>query len=260
MPVIPPADTPSSGARRFHLTRRHLLGSAAILLLSSALSVAAPASAEVSYVDSPDTIVALGLPASPGALEWPPAPQEGMLISVPYVSQLDGSPRASSNCGPAALKMLFARSGDGTAIADIRWSVNQYMGDWSVDNGSSWEALANAARTRGYQVGGLFAANGKYRRWTVDDLVDEIWLGNPVMILVRYRALPGCEASYYLGDHYVDIVGVDTDGSIVYNDPAYTSGASRACRRMTREQLEGAWSTASSGIDYSGMVVGPKTS
>lgn len=258
MPSTSPRAEPEPRARCFRLSRRHLLGAGAALVVSSALPISAYAAQDAAFSDSPDTMDAGAYPVQALALDWPPAPPPSSIITVPYVTQLDGSPQARANCGPASLAMLLARFGDGTSVADIRWSVNRFMGAYWVDNGATWEALANAAETRGYQVIGLFAGAGKYRKWTVDDLVAEINRDNPVMILVRYRALPGRESSYYRYNHFVVVVGVDPDGSIVYHDPAYPDFMTGAYLRMSRQQLVAAWSSVTTGIDYTGMVVGPK--
>jgi hypothetical protein len=78
-----------------------------------------------------------------------------------------------------------------------------------------------------------------------------------VMILVRYRALPGRESSYFQYNHYVVVVGEDADGTIVYHDPAYPDASAGSYLRMSREQLNAAWSTVSSGIVYTGMAIKP---
>jgi Peptidase_C39 like family len=183
-----------------------------------------------------------------------PAPT---VLTVPYRSQLDGSRQAKANCGPACLSMLLSLYGDGTAIGDLRFNINQYMKVWSASNGSSWEALADAAAMRRFRIIGLLKSPGVYRRWSVDDLLAETARGNPVMILTRYKYLPGHENTYVQYNHYVVVVGADAAGSIIYHDPAYLDGASGAYRAMTREQLNAAWSTVSSGIIYSGMAIRP---
>jgi peptidase C39-like protein len=259
LPTIPPGGGPEPQACRLRLSRRRLLGAGSALLLASALPPRAQAAQDSRLVYSPDAVDSASYPVDALSLDWPPVPPPSSIVEVPYRSQLDGSPQARANCGPASLAMLFARFDDGTSIADIRYSVNRFMGIWWVDNGSTWEALANAAETRGYQVIGLYEKPGKRRRWTVDDLVAQTEQGLPVMILTYYRALPGHAGSYFRYNHYIVIVGVDrVDGSIVYHDPAYLDSETGSYLRMTREQLDAAWSSVSSGIDYSGMAIKPR--
>jgi hypothetical protein len=132
------------------------------------------------------------------------------------------------------------------------------MDCWLVNNGATWEALAYAAETRGFQVVDLFGDSSRYRRWTVDSLVAETAAGNAAMILVRYRALPGRQSATYRYNHYIVVLGAGSDGSIVYHDPAYPDAATGSYLRMSRRQLDAAWSSETSGIVYTGMAVKPK--
>lgn len=259
MLCTPSSGEPGSRARCFRLSRRHLLGVGAALFATSIFPIAAHAAPEGYFVDSPDSSSADGYPVDALAIDWPPTPPPSSMVDVPYRTQLDGSPQARSNCGPASLAMMIGQFDNRVAIADLRRSVNQFMGSYWVNNGSTWEALASAAKVRGYQVSGLFATGpGKYRRWSADDLTTQIKQGNAVMILVRYRALPGRQSSTFYGNHYVVIVGVDPDGTFIFDDPAFPDAATGAELRMSRQQLNGAWSSVTSGIDYTGMVITPK--
>ena len=244
-------------ARGLRLTRRRLLGASAGLVVSSALHITGPAPLEARQLDPEGLIDALGLSTHGLPSRWTFPPIGGSVLDVPYRSQLDGSPQAKANCGPASLSMLLARFGDEASIADIRWSVNRFMRNWRADNGSSWEALSHAAEMRGYQVSGLFADKGAHRKWTVEALVGETARDNAVIILTRYRALPGHAGGSFRYNHYIVVVGDDPDGSIVYHDPAYPDAAAGAFLRITRQQLDTAWSSVSSGIVHTGMVVRP---
>jgi hypothetical protein len=178
-------------------------------------------------------------------------------LSVPYRSQLDGSPQARANCGPASLGMLMAHLGNGTSIADLRWSINTTMGRWHVTNGSSWDALARAAESRGLRGVGLYSAPRTLRKWTVDDLRVEIGHGYPVMVLTRYKHLPGREDSRVQYNHYVVVVGIAPDGTVYHHDPAYLDASSGAYRTITPQQFEVAWSSVSTGVNFSGMALRP---
>ncbi len=270
MPCSRRGGEPQSRAHCPRVTRRHLLGASVALFASTVLPLSAHAAPAGPTHDSASVFDAASFPTAasyPTAadfptrglpLQWPPPPAPDNIVLVPFKSQLDGSRQARANCGPASLAMLLGYLGDDSSIASLRVSVDQYMGIWSVDNGATWEALAYAAQTRGFQVADLYAAPGKYRQWSVDDLAATTRAGNPVIILVRFRALPGRESSAYLYNHYILILGMDDDGSIVFHDPDFPDAATGSYLRMTRQQLIGAWSTVTSGIVYTGMVVKPK--
>jgi hypothetical protein len=63
--------------------------------------------------------------------------------------------------------------------------------------------------------------------------------GHPVIVLVKYRLLPGREYSTVRYDHYVVLWGLTPNG-FVYNDPIYGSAAEGFGRFMTDEQLSAA--------------------
>ncbi len=179
----------------------------------------------------------------------------GGRIWVPFRTQLDGSPTAGSNCGPATLGMAMSYFGEWWTTAGIRRSVNEYQGTWDVDAGTTWEAMAYAARKRGFRVVGLYDENGNYRRWTVADLVQQTKAGRPVILLTRYWSLPGHGESEWWGDHYIAFVGLTPDGDIVYHDAAFPDEASGAYRIMSQDRLERAWTRTATGLQYTAMAL-----
>src|SRR5262245_29303908 len=123
-------------------------------------------------------VVALGLAfLATLAIVAPSAAAEAVALSVPYRSQLDGSPSQDANCGPASIGMVLAAYGQAISTLQIReyiMAVQDTRG--SDDAGSFIESLWDAAEHYGLEPSGLFAdARGKrgktnLRRWSMDAL------------------------------------------------------------------------------------------
>lgn len=184
-----------------------------------------------------------------------PTPEPNRYIWIPWRSQLDGSPYASSNCGPASLGMAMSYYGEWWSTRSIRASTNDYSGVSGYDDGTDWPSLKHAAETRGFKVIGLFNSAGGYREWTIDDLVGETDQGHPVLLLVRYRSLPGHEFSTYGGDHYIVFLGLMADGRVVYHDPAFYEEIDGSYRITSQETLMDAWAHTSAGLRCTAMSV-----
>ncbi len=173
-------------------------------------------------------------------------------MQVPYRSQFDGTAYEEGNCGPAVLGMLMAYYEKNWSTDDLRRLVNQSTGYWGLDGGSDWKSLVYAAEKRGFQVSGPYSGPKQYRKWTIDDLRQEIRGGHPTMLLVRYRSLPGHERSSWWGDHYIVFLGLDADGNVIYHDPAFQGNTVGAYRTMSQQRLMQAWTT-SEGVNFSAM-------
>lgn len=179
----------------------------------------------------------------------------GGRIWVPYRTQLDGSPTAGSNCGPATLGMAMSYFGEWWLTEGIRRDVNEFQGTYSLDAGSSWEALAYAARKRGFEVVGAVDPSGDYHQWTVDDLVAQTKAGRPVILLTRYWSLPGHGDAEWWGDHYILFVGLTASGDVVYHDPAFPGESEGAYRIMSQDRLIRAWTRTATGLQYTAMAL-----
>ena len=169
------------------------------------------------------------------------------VAQVPYRPQLDGTMYSGSNCGPAALAMLLAYHGDDVSTNTIRRYTNKAMGTTDPDEGVTWEALAYAAKQRGFGTVGLY--EGGYRRWRDEDVFGESKIACPILAMMRFRLLPGQENGEngtYIGDHYVVLLGRNARGDAVYHDPAFSTWAG-AYRTMTPAQLERAWAQTWAG-------------
>lgn len=179
---------------------------------------------------------------------------DGLKLHAPYISQMDGTPFAGGNCGPAALAMALGSYGHVETINALRESINGQTGDWSTESGTSWRALQSAAEARGFKVSSPFGPDGAPRRWTLDEVLVEASQGRPTLVLVKYQALPGHERSSWYGDHYVTVLGATEDGRVVYHDSAFR-GVSGAYRTLDRERFSNAWSTTWAGQNWTAMVL-----
>jgi hypothetical protein len=199
---------------------------------------------------TPDGIVVRARSSEP-RLETPAIARPG-IIQAPYHSQFDGSLWAETNCGPATLAMALGALGITVDQIALRALANRQMGSNNPGNGTTWESLAYAASQNGASTDGLM--NGRaYRKWTLDDLRQELNQGRPVMILVRYWDLPYTAGTSFAGDHYILALGFNSQGDLVYNDSAVRRG-SGANRTIRPGQLLKAWQEPASGQAWSAMA------
>lgn len=203
----------------------------------------------LSALNSTDTSTPTATPASTATA----TPVPNNYIWIPWRSQFDGSAYASSNCGPASLGMAMSYYGEWWSTAGIRKSTNERSGVVGLDDGTDWPSLAYAAEKRGFTVVGLYDSAGNYRKWTIADLVKETDQERPVILLVRFRALPGHAGSSYYGDHYIVFLGLMADGRVVYHDPAFYEEIDGSYRIMGQETLLEAWGNTSVGQQYTAM-------
>ncbi|HEY1296076.1 MAG TPA: C39 family peptidase [Chloroflexota bacterium] len=162
--------------------------------------------------------------ASPSLRDLPWAyPQDlraDVRLNVPYRTQLDGSDFASANCGPTVLGMALESFGFNEPAPDLRGQVlnTENFSAEDIDAGSYIWALADVARAYGLQAHGLYDGDGTLHHWSTDEIRASVRGGQPVIVQVVYRGLPGREESQYYGDHYVIITGLLGD-QFLYNDP-----------------------------------------
>jgi hypothetical protein len=183
-----------------------------------------------------------------------PVVERGFRIYAPYRSQFDRSIYERSNCGVAAIAMALEYYELPVPTLTLRESINGLTGDWWPDSGIDWRHLMLAVEGQGLSVAGPYADRDSYRVWTVDELLAETSHGRPVIILLRYRALPGHEDAEYGGDHYIILLGATADGRLVYHDPGFP-GLGGAYRTADRATFERAWSHTWIGQNRTAMVV-----
>jgi hypothetical protein len=158
-------------------------------------------------------------------------------LDVPYRTQLDGSLSSASNCGPTSVAMAMESFGISVPTTQVRALANRFMGNWDPWGGTTLESLRDVAEHYGLQ--GLdLKENGRYKRWTLDDVRAHLRAGHPVIPQLRYRLMPGREWVWVTYDHYVVITGMVGD-DFIYNDPITLNGKGE--RVMTAQQLQRAW-------------------
>src|SRR5205823_1371596 len=104
----------------------------------------------------------------------------------------------------ASLGMILGAYGlTGYPTDALRGEVNRFQGNFDPDSGTSLPALAAVAQRAGLYPVGLYSRPGAYKRWTIDDVRENLKAGRPIITLGRYADLPG--NSYFEGDtnHYI---------------------------------------------------------
>lgn len=151
------------------------------------------------------------------------------VLDVPYRSQLDGSPYALANCGPAALSMTLAYYGVDASMWDLRVRAMKAQHSWVDDEGGYSDRygvfvynLAQAAEELGVHADGLWTRDGArldhFHEWQPIELRRELLANHPLIVEVRYSALPAHSASHAPDDHYIVVRG--TEGTdFIYSDP-----------------------------------------
>jgi hypothetical protein len=171
-----------------------------------------------------------------------PAPVPRGKLAVPWHTQLDGSRFAGSNCGPASLAMILEAFGTQQSVHDLRYRSHVYQGTWGSYTGTGLEHLARVAEDFGVPTRGLYEGR-RFRAWSVADLHEEVRQGHAVMVLVKYRLLPGHFGAPAGYDHYIVLWDLDGD-DFVYNDPAFTRARDGHARRISPAALDQATRSA----------------
>ena len=170
-------------------------------------------------------------------------------LDVPYRSQLDGSLSALSNCGPSSVAMVLEAFGVWVPTAGARALALRQMGVSSPFTGTTLESLRSVAEAHGLVGLGLHE-NGRYRRWTLDDVRRHLRAGQPVIPQLRYRMMPGRGWTWTTTDHYVVISGLVGDDFVI-DDPIPEGGQGE--RLIGAADLDRAW--RSSDFPYAGFAV-----
>lgn len=155
-------------------------------------------------------------------------------LGVPFRTQIDGSPFAQVNCGPASLSMVLAAFGIDLDPMTLRDYVNFLAHNDDTETGTSLYHLARIAQEAG------LITHDVPRRWTLEMVRTHVAQGHPVITLVRYQSLPGHGASLYNTDHYVVMTGLSGD-DFIYNDAAFATNTGYGLL-ISADDLERAWS------------------
>jgi LysM repeat protein len=207
------------------------------------------------WVDAGD----LDVGRSPATRELPQAyPSDTAMdishVFAPYRTQLDGSPYAEANCGPTALGMALDAFGVSIAPRQLRAEALDAQHMYGNGVGTLVTALAKVAEEHGLSAEDLREDDGSIHRWSLDDIRTHIRQGQPVIVQVRYRSLPGRGGTYYFGDHYILVTGVVGDG-FLYNDPIDIDGLGWD-RVISGPTLRVAMNASDQRYAYAGVAIG----
>ena len=174
-------------------------------------------------------------------------------VFAPYRSQLDGSAYAEANCGPTALGMGLDAFGVSVPPPQLRAETldAQHMRGNGV--GTLITALAQVVHEHGLQAVDLQGDGGSINRWSLDDIRAHVQQGEPVIVQVRYRLLPGRGGAYYFGDHYILVTGVVDDG-FLYNDPINVDGLGWD-RVISGAALDAAMNTSDARYSHAAVAI-----
>jgi LysM repeat protein len=175
-------------------------------------------------------------------------------VFAPYRSQLDGTPYAQANCGPATLGMALDAFGASVSSAQLRTEALAAQGMRGNDVGTLITALARVAEQHGLRAMDLFSSDGDLQRWSLGDIRTHVGQGHPVVVQVRYRALPGRESVAFFGDHYLLITGLVGD-RFLYNDAIDADGLGWD-RLLTPERLQTAMDASDRRYAFSAFAIG----
>lgn len=175
-------------------------------------------------------------------------------VFAPYRSQLDGSPYAEANCGPTALGMALDAFGVNVTPRELRSEALDAQHMYGNGVGTLITALAQVAEENGLSASDLRDDGGSIHRWSLDDVRAHVRQGQPVIVQVRYRSLPGRGGAYYFGDHYILVTGVVGDG-FLYNDPIDVDGLGWD-RVISGASLRTAMNASDQRYAYAGVAIG----
>ncbi len=176
-------------------------------------------------------------------------------VFAPYRSQLDGSAYAEANCGPTAVGMALEAFGISVPARQLRAAALDAQHMYGNGVGTLITALAQVVQQNGLSATDLRDEAGQLRRWGLDDIRAHIQRGQPVIVQVRYRSLPGRGGAYYFGDHYILVTGEVGDG-FLYNDPIDVDGRPGWDRTISGAALRVAMNASDQRYAYTAVAVG----
>jgi len=176
-------------------------------------------------------------------------------VFAPYRTQLDGSAYAEANCGPTAVGMALEAFGVSVPPRQLRAAALDAQHMYGNGVGTLITALAQVVQQNGLSANDLRDEAGQLRRWDLDDIRAHIQRGQPVIVQVRYRSLPGRGGAYYFGDHYILVTGLVGDG-FLYNDPIDIDGRPGWDRTISGAALRVAMNASDQRYAYTAVAVG----
>lgn len=141
--------------------------------------------------------------------------ERSVLLEVPYVTQLDGSAYAGSNCGPAVLAMALAyATGERHSALALRRALGWAAAD--PEAGTDIADLARLARRAGALA--VLGEGAASLGWSPERVRAQLERGRVLILLTRLALLPGYAVESDL-EHYILVVGAGA-GGFHYHDPA----------------------------------------
>ncbi|MDQ3811681.1 MAG: LysM peptidoglycan-binding domain-containing protein, partial [Chloroflexota bacterium] len=173
-------------------------------------------------------------------------------MSVPFLTQFDGSAYAGTNCGPASVAMAINyATGKSLKPIDVRQAIIKLPGGGyaaSTESGTAVGDLARVARANGVEV---FMGDGPGSTgWGPERIRKHLGEGHTVIVLVRLAYMPGYSGSSQF-DHYVLLIGATASG-YVYNDPGLSAGARRTIGEQQLRLAQRNTSVPTQGAAFAG--------
>jgi len=148
-------------------------------------------------------------------------------LAVPWRGRTAGQPISPAALQTTTLSMLrLAVGARGDAPAVSRAGGSEDLG-----------ALSNAA-----WGAGLLALPGSGSQWTVSELRQHLGRGQPVVVLVGSRGLPGHPPGEDFGEQPLVLIG-STQNGFVYSDPSFSSSLGYGLQ-ISETDLLAAWDAA----------------
>lgn len=167
---------------------------------------------------------------------------EGVWMRVPFRTQLDGSPSEDSNCGPVSIGMALQFFHLGVPTAELRSIAEELQGTSDPELGFSIQFLEGTVDRVGLRGVELEIEPERLKPWTIDDVRRHLGQGHPVIVELRYNAMPGRSMAAFAEDHYVVLTGMLGD-DFIYNDSVDVDGPGYG-RLISEEDLKLAWGSS----------------
>jgi hypothetical protein len=142
---------------------------------------------------------------------------QGVLLSVPFVTQYLGQPQRNYDCGPASDDMVLAYYHKGPGLNEngliaIRQATGELVNDTDIPGNQRALGYYGANTTIVQNVGTIDQQVGQ--------MLNALYQGHPTIALVHGYDLGRGNAAGSYGDHFLVLVGISSDGNTVYvNDP-----------------------------------------
>jgi hypothetical protein len=188
--------------------------------------------AQMHYADGRDLRLETRVRTVNGSVQWLGVPWRGRAAGQPI------APAALDTTTLAMLRLNVGGRGDVPAMTDAGGSDN--LGAFSD---AAWDE-------------GLLALPGAGSQWTTAELRQHLALGQPVVVFVGSRALPGHPPGEDVGEQPLLLIG-STQTGFVYSDPTFASSLGYGLQ-ISEQDLLHAWDTATRARQALAFVPRPR--